>query len=523
MFGIFGGANQFDGVTSDSGTHGRLDSVNSELDAITASLGTDGLAPEVIPGTGVRGWLRSIYDTLLDTLTTVDFNGDEAHTDAAEVLAALSTIDAHTAANSSITISRITAPVTVANTVTVTGAVTINNAVLAVTMQGAATSAKQDVLTNALVSGAQTTMLYDPASGNPMGIAANAMTVTVTNPSTATSDATAANQALEIAKLASIANLITGGTERSIPVNVANVPLFTAANAATIAGSVTINNASLGVSVSNFPATQPVSVAGALTVQVTNGTQIADTRAGDAGQNQLIIGESRKEVTFTNGGLAAIDVTGYLWASVNVVRTSGTLTTNLNNDNSTTLAAPYISSNSVSSFPSVGAIATTGIFYLPLTGRYFSLVSAAFVGTVTIELHSSPPPAMLVTGVEQIGTWTVAQGAGSTSGQPWRVCGVAPQTTLNSVTVTGSGTAIDVLAADNATMAVHLSGTVSTISITLQGSMDNANWFALVTSTTVTDNIMQAPAGSSWRFYRGNITTLTGAGATVLAIICCGV
>jgi hypothetical protein len=37
--------------------------------ATEASLGTDGAGPPSIPGTGIRGWLRSIYDTLKATLT----------------------------------------------------------------------------------------------------------------------------------------------------------------------------------------------------------------------------------------------------------------------------------------------------------------------------------------------------------------------------------------------------------------------------------------------------------------------
>jgi hypothetical protein len=37
--------------------------------ATEASLGTDGAAPPTIPGTGIRGWLRSIYDKLAGTLT----------------------------------------------------------------------------------------------------------------------------------------------------------------------------------------------------------------------------------------------------------------------------------------------------------------------------------------------------------------------------------------------------------------------------------------------------------------------
>lgn len=41
----------------------------TSLAGVRADLGTDGPVPPSIPGTGVRGWLRSIYDTLRATLT----------------------------------------------------------------------------------------------------------------------------------------------------------------------------------------------------------------------------------------------------------------------------------------------------------------------------------------------------------------------------------------------------------------------------------------------------------------------
>lgn len=40
--------------------------------AITTSLGTDGASPPSIPGTGVRGWLRSIYDSLQSLLNALN-------------------------------------------------------------------------------------------------------------------------------------------------------------------------------------------------------------------------------------------------------------------------------------------------------------------------------------------------------------------------------------------------------------------------------------------------------------------
>lgn len=41
---------------------------DASVQAVTASLGTDGATPPAIPGTGVRGWLRSLYDRLGGTL-----------------------------------------------------------------------------------------------------------------------------------------------------------------------------------------------------------------------------------------------------------------------------------------------------------------------------------------------------------------------------------------------------------------------------------------------------------------------
>lgn len=77
MLFLGGGAKEFDGVVNDAGTHGRLDTANTNLTTIEGdvsplhqdlnttniSLGTDG-GSSPANGTGVRGWLRSIYDKL---------------------------------------------------------------------------------------------------------------------------------------------------------------------------------------------------------------------------------------------------------------------------------------------------------------------------------------------------------------------------------------------------------------------------------------------------------------------------
>jgi hypothetical protein len=41
----------------------------TNVQAVTTSLGTDGTSPPTITGTGVRGWLRGIYERLTGTLT----------------------------------------------------------------------------------------------------------------------------------------------------------------------------------------------------------------------------------------------------------------------------------------------------------------------------------------------------------------------------------------------------------------------------------------------------------------------
>lgn len=460
MFGIWGGGGGNGGISDDEGTHGRLDTTNSELLTVIDSLGTDGAAPEVIPGTGVRGWLRSIYDTLVDTFTTIDFNGTEAHTDSEAVLAELSAIDTYTSRLASgITISKITAPITVANTVTVTGAVTINNAVLAVTISGGATSARQDTLNNnvtavltRLSDGAQVSQIAD-GNGSIIGIATNAMTVTVTNPSTATSDATAANQTTEIARLTSIANLVTGGTARSVPVDAANRVLGVAANAVTIAGSVTINNfpASQAVSVSNFPTTQPVSLAASVTVanqptdfpstaantkldtlhtdntteltatnltnaslatihtdlghitdntqttKITNGTQTADTFVGDSGQNTLLIAGSHKTLAFTSTGsgaqtVASTDAGNYRGISIQVTGVGSGLSAvfQVSNDNNNWISYSLMSA-SLAASGSPAQPVSVGIYSGPMPARYFRFsLSALTSGSFTGVIELTP-------------------------------------------------------------------------------------------------------------------------------------
>lgn len=71
MFGIFGGAKEFDGIVSDTGTHGRLDSTNAALGTLDTDLVTavgDGGFQDPVTGSGILGYLASVYSQLLTVL-----------------------------------------------------------------------------------------------------------------------------------------------------------------------------------------------------------------------------------------------------------------------------------------------------------------------------------------------------------------------------------------------------------------------------------------------------------------------
>lgn len=57
-----------DEATSDTGTFSLVALFKRLLTKLTSNFGTDGSTPPVIPGTGIRGWLRSIYDTVVSTI-----------------------------------------------------------------------------------------------------------------------------------------------------------------------------------------------------------------------------------------------------------------------------------------------------------------------------------------------------------------------------------------------------------------------------------------------------------------------
>lgn len=108
--------------------------------------------------------------------------------------------------------------------------------------------------------------------------------------------------------------------------------------------------------------------------------------------------------------------------------------------------------------------------------------------------------------------------AGTFSSTPF---GSSTATTTLSAVTTGTGTAVDfTTAANDITMAVIVSGTVTAGAIALDVSQDNTNW-VMTDSTTLTTNtnIKLTASGEAWRYARGRITTNITGGATATATL----
>jgi len=185
--------------------------------ATETSLGTDGATPPTIPGTGIRGWLRSIYDTLRGTLTV---GGSVS----------VSNLPATQPVSGTVTVGALPALPTGANAI---GSVSVSNlpatqAVSATTLPlptGAATSANQAT--------AQTSLGSIDTKTPALGQALAAGSVPVILP---------------------LATITTLTPPTSVGVN--NFPA-----SQTVAGTVAVSNQPTAIGVNNFPATQPVSIA----------------------------------------------------------------------------------------------------------------------------------------------------------------------------------------------------------------------------------------------------------------------
>jgi hypothetical protein len=183
----------------------------------------------------------------------------------------------------------------------------------------------------------------------------------------------------------------------------------------------------------------------AVQAKITNGTTIADTVAGDAGQNFQLIGGARKEVSFTTTTVQAVgttDVSNYNWVSVHIVTqgTSSTVNFQWSNDNTNWVTGGLV----VASSATVGVVNSTTlagfIYHGPRAGRYFRLnVTGIASGTTAGVIEfSANPSAMQTMGVvaAQTGAWNVGLAAATTGGYSSNAISTATTTTVKS----GAGT-----------------------------------------------------------------------------------
>lgn len=165
-----------------------------------------------------------------------------------------------------------------------------------------------------------------------------------------------------------------------------------------------------------------------LTHKLTNGTNIADVVAGDAGFNGVATASATKTITFTTSTsgaqviLANTNLEGY--ASVEVVYNSVGAGLALSGQFSTASAGTYVTSATFAAGTSGfnGALGTTvnTIYVSPIRGNYFqinvtALTSGTFSGTVT--LRASLPNAGGFSAT-QSGTWTVGSNSATGSAVP---------------------------------------------------------------------------------------------------------
>jgi hypothetical protein len=100
--------------------------------------------------------------------------------------------------------------------------------------------------------------------------------------------------------------------------------------------------------------------------------------------------------------------------------------------------------------------------------------------------------------------------------------GVDAAVTSLSAATTGNGTAYNFGSARaNITAAIVVNGTVTSGTVRLEGSHDNANWILLNTSATLATgtNLDLSKSGVAYRYARASVGTAVGGGGSVTVTI----
>lgn len=359
----------------------------------------------------------------------------------------------------------------------------------------------------------------------------------------------AASDSPDVTKLAAVLAAITGQSATLTQIDAA-------ITAQTVAlGTVTVNNfpALQAVTVSNFPATQVVTDAAAeaslvqiaaaqtngnQTSKLSDGTNTLTLQTGD--ENAVPTYPQTKTVTQVvnaTGTTAGIDTLGYTWAEVRgLAATTFSFTPQQAGDSAfatTVRSSVYYPAAQALAIATSGTITVNGNYIaniLPLQERYVRANVTVLTGgptSIVWILHSGPVPPAGELSVSIAGTNTPQQGSGQAA-SPWTVSGKAPVTSLNAALTTAAGTALDCTGAmPFPTLQVHYGVTPATVAINLEGSNNGSNWVILGTSTSVAsaDFTIVPDAshqGVAMREYRANLTTLTGASASVTALVSAG-
>lgn len=246
-------------------------------------------------------------------------------------------------------------------------------------------------------------------------------------------------------------------------------------------------------------------------VKLTNGTQEADTIAGDSGQNALLVACARKEVSFTTTTVQAVastDVSNYSWVSVHVVSQGGssTITFQGSNDNTNWVQASLIRSSVTSGAAVTSTTSASEIYSGPLPFRYFRLnVTGIASGTTAgvIEFFASNK-AIHTQGLSasQSGTWTVQPG-NTANTTPWLTTdrGATP-----SIARVATSTTVATLQASNtARKELIIVNEAATVLYVKFGA-----------TATTTDYTVQIAAGGTYieDKYTGVVTAILGAGSS---------
>lgn len=191
-----------------------------------------------------------------------------------------------------------------------------------------------------------------------------------------------------------------------------------------VSGTVTAN-----VGTTNGIALDATLTGGTALSRITNGTQTADTVAGDSGQNALLSAGPRKETSFSttaaSGSVASTDVSNYAWVSVQVNHNGNgaTITVQFSNDNVTWVSGTLMVSTALGT--SGSNTLTVGLYHGPVMGRYFRLSFTGNTGTVDgVAEFFAQPRSYSGGNAVQSGTWTVQPG-NTANTTAWKVDGSA--------------------------------------------------------------------------------------------------